>query len=296
MVEFKMLIGPAGSGKSTLAHSYEDKENYKVVSSDSIRELLYGDASIQGNPREVFAIVHIRILDYLKGGYNVVYDATNLNAKQRKTFLREIPSSVWVEAVVCACSIESCIERQEHRDRKVPEHVIERQFRHFDFPQYFEGFNKISYRVLDNRTFSLGDLLTKANSIAHDNQHHEGTIYDHIQSAYQYSCRHFSSALINEVMLLHDIGKIYTKSFFNAKGDPSIDAHYYGHEHVSAIYSLLIGGHGLSEKDSESLIYRAQLIDLHMAMHGDTTKLEKKLSQKSYQDLCMIHECDENAL
>lgn len=296
MVEFKMLIGPAGSGKSTLAHSYEDKENYKVVSSDSVRELLYGDASIQGNPREVFAIVHIRILDYLKDGYNVVYDATNLNAKQREAFLREIPFSVWVEAVVCACSIESCIERQEHRDRKVPEYVIERQFRHFDFPQYFEGFNKISYKVLDNRTFSLGDLLTKAKTIAHDNQHHKGKIYDHIQSAYQYSCGHFSSALVNEVMLLHDIGKIYTKSFFNARGDFSIDAHYYGHEHVSAIYSLLLGGSERYGRDLESLICRAQLIDLHMKMHGNTDKLREKVGESTYAMLQMIHECDENAL
>ena len=53
-VKFYMLVGVAGSGKSTLAakiFQLIDSSNKTVLlSSDVIREELYGDASVQDNP------------------------------------------------------------------------------------------------------------------------------------------------------------------------------------------------------------------------------------------------------
>ena len=56
MNRFVMLVGPAGSGKSTVAKEMLSKDNFVIVSSDSVREELFGDESIQGDPSHIFNI------------------------------------------------------------------------------------------------------------------------------------------------------------------------------------------------------------------------------------------------
>ena len=73
------MIGLSGSGKSTVAEEYAKKYDAKIISSDKIREELYGDENIQGDPNDVFRIVHERIFDLLKSGFSIIYDATNLH-------------------------------------------------------------------------------------------------------------------------------------------------------------------------------------------------------------------------
>lgn len=87
--KFYMLCGLPASGKSHYAldlqriMSNETNEKTVIVSSDNIRKELYGDENIQGNPEEVFNLVHERILQSLNNGVNVIYDATNLKRKYR---------------------------------------------------------------------------------------------------------------------------------------------------------------------------------------------------------------------
>ena len=70
-----LLIGPPGSGKTTYAQRHsEDDKNIVHLSSDKIRQELYGDEAIQGNPEEVFGLMRARALDCLdKGCYMGCY-------------------------------------------------------------------------------------------------------------------------------------------------------------------------------------------------------------------------------
>ena len=47
MQKFLMLMGISGSGKSTFAQAMAAKCNYKVFSSDALREELFGDENDQ---------------------------------------------------------------------------------------------------------------------------------------------------------------------------------------------------------------------------------------------------------
>lgn len=144
-----MMIGVSGSGKSTFARKVNVETNGKtrIVSSDDIREELYGDASIQNNPKKIFSIVHKRIKEGIEAGEDVVFDATNLTKKNRKSFfifLKENGIKADVIACVFPTPIEECIARQQRRVRKVPTSVIQKQFAQFEMPLVEEGFYAIA--------------------------------------------------------------------------------------------------------------------------------------------------------
>ena len=93
---FIMLCGLPGSGKSTFAKQIikmaesQDKEAY-VVSSDAIREELWGDERIQREPEKVFDLAHKRIMHALRADYDyVVFDATNIKRKNRLFLMKKI--------------------------------------------------------------------------------------------------------------------------------------------------------------------------------------------------------------
>ena len=89
MQEFVMLVGLPASGKSTVANEYMGK-GYLIFSSDAIRKELFGDENDQTDNNLVFNTLHNRIRTAMKDGFSVVYDATNINAKRREGFLREM--------------------------------------------------------------------------------------------------------------------------------------------------------------------------------------------------------------
>ena len=152
---FVMLIGPAGSGKSTVA-SYakrafgNSKGEALVLSSDTIREEVYGDANDQRNPGCIFGILNQRTYDAIATGRSVIYDATNLVRERRIEMINKIRSIKPNCACIAVCfntSVEECIRRQSLRDRKVPDFVIEKQWHmmHTQMPTREEGWNRICF-------------------------------------------------------------------------------------------------------------------------------------------------------
>lgn len=132
-----ILCGPAACGKSTYAATL----NAIVVSSDAVREELFGDASIQKDNSRVFEIVNQRVEEALALGYDVVYDATNIKSYIRKNIIQRFDArfvAVWFDV-----SKSECLERNAKRSRQVPEGVIARMFRQFEIPTYGEGFSAI---------------------------------------------------------------------------------------------------------------------------------------------------------
>ena len=144
-----ILIGVPGSGKSTYAEELYQKSERGIalVSSDSIRKSLYGNESCQDNPKKVFTLAHKIIVDQLEHGFDVIFDATNIYANNRKDLILkvcfEVNQPVRFVAVYFDTPVDICIARQELRERKVPAKVIEKMGRQIDKPSFEEGFDII---------------------------------------------------------------------------------------------------------------------------------------------------------
>ena len=86
MSKFIMLVGLPGSGKTYITENYFSRA--KHISSDAIREELWGDANDQRNGDKVFYEMDKRTCSALEAGEDVVYDATNMNSRKRKAVVR----------------------------------------------------------------------------------------------------------------------------------------------------------------------------------------------------------------
>lgn len=146
---FYMPIGLPGCGKSTYAADLAAAlPDLIIISSDKIREELWGDETIQGNPGMVFDIARERALEALKAGKSVYFDATNLKRRDRGATLspvQEIPG-VLTMAIVFSVPVEVAIQRNNSRARKVPEDVIRKMADRMELPSDSEGFNVVEWR------------------------------------------------------------------------------------------------------------------------------------------------------
>lgn len=146
MAKLYVLCGPSGSGKSTYAKElYDSLDKAVIVSTDFIRFYMFGDASVQLFNDRVFKEAYRQVEEYLKQGYDIIFDATNLTVKDRKRVL-QIANNLSIKekcAIYFDISTEKCIERQNYRDRKVPNNVIIRQHNKFVVPTLEEGFTEV---------------------------------------------------------------------------------------------------------------------------------------------------------
>lgn len=132
-----ILCGPAACGKSTYAATL----NAVVVSSDKVREELFGDTGIQKDNDRVFEIVNQRVEEALALGRDVVYDATNIKSYIRKNIINQFDArfvAIWFDV-----SKEECLKRNAKRSRHVPKSVVDKMFNRFEIPRYEEGFDVI---------------------------------------------------------------------------------------------------------------------------------------------------------
>ena len=82
MTNLIVMIGIVGSGKSSYAQRYlSDKV---ILSSDKIREEIFGSASIQKDNNLIFSTLYRRMVENLIAGNDVVIDATNISLKFRR--------------------------------------------------------------------------------------------------------------------------------------------------------------------------------------------------------------------
>lgn len=292
-----LYIGLPGSGKTTHAEETarllrEDGRNVRLLSSDAIREEIYGDANIVGNAGEVFGLMENRLFAHFTNDPNsvAIYDATNLTVKGRKGLLDRIRRKFvcYFECRFVACRLSECKRRQFSRDRKVPEAVIERMVRQFQAPFYNEGWDEITI-VEGGRLYDLAEEHLNCWETSHDNPHHELTIGAHMATA-----RREAMTLVDELgygsaaidaAYHHDIGKPHVKAFTNAKGEPTTDAHYYSHENVSA-YMYLSSQHD-HEFDSVKILTGA-LIQWHMIPYFITPRGEEATKEK-LEEWCAKH-------
>lgn len=134
-----ILIGLPGSGKSTYAKNLDGI----LVSSDYIRECLYGDESIQGNPKTIFSYMHEITKLNLLDNRNSIWDATSTSKKNRLDIINKYKDIANIVGVYFDVDIKECLYRNSNRTRVVPQYVIERMNKDFEVPTVDEGFDKL---------------------------------------------------------------------------------------------------------------------------------------------------------
>lgn len=302
MQHFYMMSGLPGGGKSYYAQKLPD---VVIHSSDAIREELLGNISDQSNQELVFQTLHNRVLDDLRAGKNVVYDATNINFRRRQQFLSRVRAlripNLNAVCVFTAAPYSKCLENNAARERTIPESVIKRMYESFDIPMMAEGWDEIwiendyGYEVLD-------DTLRRLCTIEHDNPHHEFTIGQHCLAAWGYLHEHYPDADITlmRATILHDIGKEHTKVFHDSHGEPTEIAHYYHHERVSAYDSFSYTGDlCVEDRLAVALLIRWHMYPYVVAKSDNPQKTTKKLvnliGEAEWNRLLILNECDLHA-
>lgn len=281
-----LLVGVPGSGKTTYAKEYmQSNINVIHLSSDGIRQELYGDESTQGNPNEVFSLMQSRAVEALNNGQNVIYDATNITRKDRSGILSLCPKFVNIEVHIIWSPIETCIERDAVRERTVGKDIIDRMLKRFQAPYYDEGIDEIKIikpKEFDEDTYSNNCL--KAMKIPHDNPHHTLDVSSHCFETfrYLYNVKDCFDEDILYAALRHDVGKPYVKSFTDSKGNPCEHAHYYQHQCVGAWMA-----YGFTNATADSV----WLISTHMSPFLNE-KYYRSLPAFLKRDVDLLHEAD----
>ena len=303
MTTLIMMVGLPGSGKSYKANRLAEEYSANIHSSDSIREELSGDINNQDINDLVFKTLHNRIKEDLRNGKSCIYDACNISYKRRMAFLRELKNIPCEKiCVLMATPYEVCLKNNAKRERYVPEDVIKRMYMNFHTPWYIEGWNDIRIEYMSGSENCLGNPIEWVKSVMdfnQDNPHHTLTLGSHCLKAGYYIGSVDNDRRTKNVFsiyfagLLHDEGKIFTKTFVDSKGNHSESAHYYQHHCCSAYDSLFFDY-------PTNHLYVATLICWHMQLHfikeEKTLKKYKKLwGEELYNDLSLLHEADVKA-
>lgn len=298
---FIMTVGLPASGKSTWCEEYMSHINTDYISSDEYREIYFDNVNDQNHNTIVFQKMFEDTIEALNNGKNVLYDATNLNYKRRMHLVSEINRichNVFYMCKLFATPYEQCLKNNAIRERKVPEDVIKQMYLNFYVPAYYEGWDNIDIVWWENSVICISDIMMQSRWFNQNNSHHSLTLGTHLHKAFQH-CIDISgcNTRVCTATFLHDIGKIFTKSFTNFKGEPTSDAHYFNHQNVGAYDSLFVTSWKF---DTNSILHIANLIQWHMQPYFmETDKSKKKflnlVGQEFYDEIMILHECDEFA-
>lgn len=303
MQKLIVMVGLPGSGKSWSANELvRNGEADIIVSSDKIREELFGNEDDQSANDKVFKLFYERANKLLSEGKNVILDATNTTLKSRRKIFSEIKVPCTKICYIVATPVSKCIEQDSRRDRIVGEEVIRKFERSFQCPQYFEGFDKIygveTYTV---HLFSGLNWIYKMKGFDQKNPHHKYGLLEHSKILANEMRKETKSDILYYAGILHDVGKLYTQTF-----DDNGIAHYYNHAEVGAYFLLTHskGVKGLIARDCgfnfDILLELLFYVNYHMLAHNiKTEKAEKKyknlFGEKLYNNLMLFKKCDDIA-
>lgn len=291
-----MLVGLPASGKSTITKNFDD--SFVIFSTDEYRKQKYGDASIQEPARgPFFQEFHNLLFAEWRKGSNIIYDATNLSFKRRRAFLRELarmtPSTVdyTTKCYLIICPYDECLKRNSERARNVPESVMEKMFKTFQTPSFTEGWDEIIIHHTGAQPLSLE--VGQSRYFDQDSPHHRYNLLTHCYLTSSLACHLYAEEMINRFEtiektqdasywaskiiqpagLYHDIGKRQAQVYYNKKGEPTKEAHYYGHESIGA-YLWLCDISKMEAMGETKFLMVALLIQYHLVPQNLKTKEE----------------------
>jgi protein phosphatase len=141
-VKVILLVGLPGSGKST----YAIAQGWPILSSDDTRRLLLDDARDQAANRSVFALLRRLLRMRLELGRPVTcVDATSLTIGERRPYIKTAQMyGAEIEAVFLDTPVDVCKQRNQARDRVVPDDVMDRFAAKLRVPSVDEGFTMVT--------------------------------------------------------------------------------------------------------------------------------------------------------
>ncbi len=136
-----ITVGLPGSGKST----HLAKLGVNAISSDEIRRLIADDPHDQTMNARIFATVRYLIRQRIAAGRPITYvDATHLTPWERKPYVQLAQRyGCELEALFFDVPVETCIARNQTRDRIVPENAIRKMAGRLVPPSKKEGFTRV---------------------------------------------------------------------------------------------------------------------------------------------------------
>ena len=146
-----MLIGAPASGKSTAAEKIAAENNAVILSTDKIRAELYGAENIQGNWRDIEAVLYDRIKDAIKTDKNIILDSTHYKKEYRAKIIKEFSwdvlgaNSSEFSAYFFNYPFSVIYKRNKERARRVPFDVLAAMYSELSAapPTLAEGFKSI---------------------------------------------------------------------------------------------------------------------------------------------------------
>ena len=138
------MVGIPASGKSSYSRQLASISNAKIISTDLIREKIYGNANYQGNWKDVEIELYKLMKKYLKKNISFIIDATNTKKEHRAPLLNFSDSIDWV-CYWLDTDLQECKERNLERLRTVPNDVIDRMYAQLEEtpPRVSEGFSRV---------------------------------------------------------------------------------------------------------------------------------------------------------
>lgn len=160
MPRLLLLIGLPGSGKSTLAAQLlQACLHRRLISTDAIRAQLFGNEQIQGDWFLVWKEVGCQMRDAVQlihagQATEAIYDATNVVRKQRRQAIALARASGFthITGVWLNTPIKVCLQRNQARDRQVPQAIIDRMHRRLwgAPPALQDGMDELIHRHPDD--------------------------------------------------------------------------------------------------------------------------------------------------
>jgi len=136
-----ITVGLPGSGKST----YLARLGVNAISSDEIRRLITDDPRDQSMNTRIFATIRFLVRQRIAAGRPETYvDATHLTRWERRPYIRLAQRhGCEIEALFFDVPAEVCIQRNQRRDRIVPDQAILDMARNLQPPTEAEGFTRV---------------------------------------------------------------------------------------------------------------------------------------------------------
>lgn len=155
-IHHHLLIGLPGSGKTTLAKrwcAYDPACCH--ISTDRIRQTLYGSATEQGKWDEILGEILKQTHAAVMRNQTILYDATNTQREHRIDILHQLRQQthqtapdrpVYIHGWYLLTPLEECHRRNHLRHRTVPAEIIDRMYASLQAfpPQLSEGFTSLN--------------------------------------------------------------------------------------------------------------------------------------------------------
>lgn len=236
MNKLYVFMGYPGCGKSYIAKQLATKTTDLYLSSDELREEMFGFRDQTRND-ELFAELYKRALDHIDIGDTYI-DATNLSRKDRLRILAQIKRRYELHLICVIRPIDEIIETNNIRqgEEHIPEDILKRILGKFQLPILEEGWDYIDY-YFNTTKFSPTESIfhyLDFPDINHDNPHHNETLHEHLHYITQMSLQLSDNKYVQNIAPYHDIGKFFVKKYNPDKGYHQ----FIGHAPVSAYIYL----------------------------------------------------------